>query len=74
MNYSIRQASASDLPYIYDICRLTGKVGKDCTPLISDHHIVGQYFAAPYIHYEMDTCFVVDNGLGLAYRFTGQTF
>ncbi|MDA3900010.1 MAG: GNAT family N-acetyltransferase [Spirochaetes bacterium] len=59
---NIRQALLSDLPYIYDICRLTGKNGKDSSDLIRDNYIIGQYFAAPYLHFEIDTCFVLDNG------------
>ena len=60
MDYKIRQAHLSDLPYIYDICLKTGFNGKDTSGMISDPLIIGQYFAAPYLHFEIDTCFVVD--------------
>lgn len=62
MDITIRHAALSDLPYIHDICRLTGKSGKDATNFISDNYIAGQYFAAPYLHFELDACFVLDNG------------
>jgi len=62
MDFTIRQATLSDLPYIYDICRLTGNTGQDATDLMTDAYIVGQYFAAPYLHFEPDTCFVLDDG------------
>jgi ribosomal protein S18 acetylase RimI-like enzyme len=62
MRLRIRAARLSDLPYIYEICRLTGKNGKDSTESISDKYIIGQYFAAPYLHFEIDTCFVLENG------------
>jgi ribosomal protein S18 acetylase RimI-like enzyme len=62
MDFSIRQANLSDLPYVYDICRLTGKIGEDASDLMSDGYIVGHYFAAPYLHFEIDTCFVLDDG------------
>lgn len=62
MNLTIRQARLSDLPYIYDICRLTGENGNDSSASISDNYIIGQYFAAPYFHFELDACFVLDDG------------
>lgn len=62
MDLTIRQARLSDLPYIYDICRLTGENGNDSSDSISDNLIIGQYFAAPYFHFELDACFVLDNG------------
>jgi len=62
MDFTIRQAKLSDLPYIYEICRLTGEDGRDSSDSISDKFIIGQYFAAPYLHFEIDTCFVLDNG------------
>ncbi len=60
MDVSIRQARISDLPYIYDICLKTGKNGEDSSGLLSDKYIVGQYFAAPYLHFEIDLCFVIE--------------
>ncbi len=63
MELTIRQAELPDLPYIHDICRLTGKTGKDATDFISDNYIQGQYFAAPYLHFELYACFVLDNGV-----------
>ena len=60
MDYTIRQAHLSDLPYIYDICLKTGFNGKDASVVISDPLMIGQYYAAPYLHYEIDNCFIVD--------------
>ena len=62
LQYSIRQGHPTDLPYIYDICLKTGFNGKDTSDLISDPFMIGQYFAAPYLFFEIDTCFVVEKG------------
>lgn len=62
MELLIRAAHISDLPHIYDICLKTGFSGADATDLVSDRFIIGQYFAAPYIHYETDLCFVITTG------------
>jgi len=59
MNIDIRQAQQADLPYIYDICLRTGLSGKDASSAVSDKYMIGQYFAAPYIYYEIDLCFAV---------------
>ena len=59
MNIDIRQAQQADLPYIYDICLRTGLSGKDASSAVSDKYMIGQYFAAPYIYYEIDLCLVV---------------
>ncbi|MCG8306464.1 MAG: GNAT family N-acetyltransferase [Cytophagales bacterium] len=60
MKFNIRQAQLSDVPYVYDICRKTGNNGQDATDLLSDHYIIGQYFAAPYLHFELEACFVLE--------------
>jgi len=54
----IRQAELCDLPYLYEICLKTGADGKDGTPFFTDPYMVGQYFAAPYVHYDRESCFV----------------
>ncbi len=63
MDLYIRQAHLADLPHIYHICLKTGLSGLDATAAVSDKYIIGQYFAAPYLHHEIDLCFVVTNGL-----------
>jgi ribosomal protein S18 acetylase RimI-like enzyme len=64
----IRPAQLKDLPSIYKICLETGANGKDATGLLSDDTLLGQFFAAPYIHYDISTCFVIDhNGFAVGY-------
>ena len=57
---NIRLCHETDLPYMYEICLLTGAAGEDTSGLLSDRFIIGQYFAAPYIYYEKDVCFVLE--------------
>jgi ribosomal protein S18 acetylase RimI-like enzyme len=64
----IRPAQLKDLPNIYKICLETGANGKDATGLLSDDMLIGQFFAAPYIHYDLSTCFVIDHkGFAVGY-------
>lgn len=55
---SIRKATQQDLPYIYEICLKTGFIGKDATPLFNAPTMLGSYYAAPYIAFDADSCFV----------------
>lgn len=59
MNYKIREVHFSDIPDIYHICHLTGFSGTDCGDRLSDKYLIGQYYAAPYIFFEPDVCFVI---------------
>ncbi|MBN1798358.1 MAG: GNAT family N-acetyltransferase [Spirochaetales bacterium] len=77
MNILIRQAHLSDLVYVYKICLKTGFNGTDATELLSDEYIIGHFFAAPFIIFETDACFIVEKDrLFLGYivgtSFTGE--
>jgi GNAT superfamily N-acetyltransferase len=68
MEQKIRPAHIADLPYIYDICLKTALSGQDATYQVSDKFMIGQYFAAPYLHFEIDVCFIVtDKTVPLGY-------
>ena len=60
VNSIIRNVHPSDLPYLYNICLKTGANGDDATALFQDLYMVGQYYAAPYVFYEPDICFVAE--------------
>lgn len=62
MDLKIRQANLTDLPFINDICLKTGLNGQDASEVFSHPDIVGHYYAEPYIHFELDACFVIDDG------------
>jgi len=57
-NIIIRRTAISDIPYLYEICLITGDAGKDATALFNDPYVLGQYFSAPYAVYPDGICFV----------------
>ena len=58
--FEVRAANFSDLPYLYDICLKTADQGGDASSMFTDPHLVGQFFVAPYLFFELDTCFVAE--------------
>ncbi|MDR3166481.1 MAG: GNAT family N-acetyltransferase [Treponema sp.] len=56
----IRPAVESDIPYVYEICLKTGDAGKDASPLFYDPHLLGHYFAAPYLFFDRALCFIAE--------------
>jgi ribosomal protein S18 acetylase RimI-like enzyme len=63
MSIRIRPAVYSDIPYLYEICLKTGDSGKDASTLFNDPHLLGQYYAAPYLFYDISLCFIAENDL-----------
>ena len=61
MSFKIRKANYSDLPYIYNICLKTGKSGSDASDYLYDKFSIAQYFAAPYLHFDIDSCLILEN-------------
>lgn len=57
----IRQAYSQDLPYLYEISLKTALSGLDGTDFFFDPFCVGHYYAAPYLFFEPDLCFVALN-------------
>jgi ribosomal protein S18 acetylase RimI-like enzyme len=60
MPVEIRPAHESDIPYLYRICLETGDSGKDATALFGDPYLIGQYYAAPYLFFQKECCFVAE--------------
>lgn len=56
----IRNAVGSDCPYLYTICLKTGFSGQDASNMFFDPLMLGQYYAAPYLFYEPQFCFVAE--------------
>jgi ribosomal protein S18 acetylase RimI-like enzyme len=54
----IRKACTQDLPYLYRIALKTALSGLDGTDFFHDPFCVGHYYAAPYLFFEPDLCFV----------------
>jgi ribosomal protein S18 acetylase RimI-like enzyme len=61
MSLRIRPAENSDVPYLYDICLKTADSGKDASALFRDPYLVGQYYAAPYVFFNPELCFIAEN-------------
>lgn len=61
MRFTIRPAQLFDIPYVYDICLKTGLNGEDASAHLSDKFIIGQYYAAPYLHFETSSCFILES-------------
>lgn len=61
-----RHPNLADLPYLYDLCHRTGYVGGDASDVITDRHLLGQYFAAPYVVSDPGWCWVAVDGQGIA--------
>lgn len=65
---TIRPLHPSDAPYLYEICLKTGDAGKNAEELYNDPLMLGQFYAAPYLYYSPDCCFVaVLNGKPCGY-------
>ncbi|MDX1475111.1 MAG: GNAT family N-acetyltransferase [Reinekea sp.] len=66
--FNIRSANISDLPYLYEICLKTGNRGGDASDFFNDPYLIGQYFVAPYLFFELDLCFVAElDGIPIGY-------
>jgi GNAT superfamily N-acetyltransferase len=55
----IRQCTIEDLPYIYEICYLTGYDKVTLETICEDKYKTGHYYAAPYLYFDIECCFVV---------------
>lgn len=61
MQFNIRPYHYSDLTSIYKICLLTGNSGKDATKLFEEPDLLAHFYAAPYVVFEPEVCFVITN-------------
>lgn len=58
----IRPYRSADLPALYDICVRTADAGGDARGRYSTDELMGDLFAAPYVHLAPELAFVVDDG------------
>ena len=61
MEFNIRPYHPSDITSLYRICLITGDSGKDASNIYYDPDLLGHIYAAPYVVYEPDLCFVATN-------------
>ncbi len=55
---NIRKALPQDLPYLYTIALKTAFAGLDGTEYYHDPYCVGHYYAAPYLFFDSDLCYI----------------
>ena len=63
--YIIRQAKISDMDDLYDICIRTGNYGEDARNLYNNHEALGIYYVGPYVAFEQDLAFVLEDKIGI---------
>ena len=63
--YLIRQAKISDMDDLYEICICTGNNGEDARHLYNIHETLGIYYVGPYVVFEQELAFVLEDKLGV---------
>ncbi|MFI8949940.1 GNAT family N-acetyltransferase [Streptomyces sp. NPDC053750] len=63
---AVRPYRPADAPALDDICIRTGHNGRDSRPVYADPAVLPAVFAAPYVHFDPDLAFVLDDGQGQA--------
>jgi len=63
---TIRPGHLSDLASLYEVCHRTGHGGQDASAVVADRHLLGHYFAAPYLVHRPDWCWIAADDLGVA--------
>ncbi|KRV50742.1 GCN5 family acetyltransferase [Wenjunlia vitaminophila] len=58
----VRPYRPEDRGDVYDICIRTGDRGGDARHLYPDHDLLPSIFAGPYVEYDPELAFVLDNG------------
>lgn len=59
MSFKIRPYRTEDLSAVYQICLQTADGGQDASKLFIDKALIGHFYAAPYVVFEPDVCFMV---------------
>ncbi|TDD65630.1 GNAT family N-acetyltransferase [Jiangella aurantiaca] len=63
----IRPYEPGDTDALYDICLRTGDNGDDATGQFADPRLLGEIFVGPYLRYEPELAFVIDDGAPAGY-------
>ncbi len=63
--YLIRQAKISDMDDLYEICICTGNNGEDAHHLYNIHEALGIYYVGPYVVFEQELAFVLEDKMGI---------
>ena len=65
-DFNIRSYQSGDRDAVYDICLKTGDSGKDASHLFTDPLALGHIYAGPYMEYEPQSVFILNNGKNLS--------
>lgn len=67
----IRSAQQTDLPILYEICLKTADTGGDATAKLANGRMAGDCLIAPYLHYNLKYCSVLEASDGPVGYLTG---
>ena len=63
-DFSIRSYKSSDTSAVYEICLKTGNSGQDATHLFSDPLVLGHIYVGPYMEFEPQSVFILEDDQG----------
>ena len=64
-DFSIRSYKSADTSAVYEICLKTGNSGQDATHLFSDPLVLGHIYVGPYMEFEPQSVFILEDDQGL---------
>ena len=63
-DFSIRSYKSADTSAVYEICLKTGNSGQDETHLFSDPLVLGHIYVGPYMEFEPQSVFILEDDQG----------
>ena len=63
-DFSIRSYKSADTGAVYEICLKTGNSGQDATHLFSDPLVLGHIYVGPYMEFEPQSVFILEDDQG----------
>ena len=63
-DFSIRSYKSADTSAVYEICLKTGNSGQDATHLFSDPLVLGHIYVGPYMEFERQSVFILEDDQG----------
>ena len=63
-DFSIRSYKSADTRAVYEICLKTGNSGQDATHLFSDPLVLGHLYVGPYMKFEPQSVFILEDDQG----------
>ena len=63
-DFSIRSYKSADPSAVYEICLKTGNSGQDATHLFSDPLVLGHIYVGPYMEFEPQSVFILEDDQG----------